>query len=109
MSTPFPITIGSKSYQALPPSFAFQKARKEQIRKLEAGQMSEADWQEYMAAVIVHCVQRVTPDIGPAEIENGLDIINITQITIEIGLQTKKQVAAAIGVDSLGEAKAGEA
>jgi len=109
MSTPFPITIGGKAYQVLPPSFAFQKAHKQQIKQLEAGQMSDADWQDYMAEVIVHCVQRVTPGIDAAAIEADLDYIEITRLSIEIGQQTQKQVAAAMGVDSLGEAKTGEA
>ena len=107
MSTPFNITIGGRQYKALPPSFAFQKAHREQVRKLEAGEMKESDFQDYMAEVIVHCVQRAAPDVPASEIEERLDIVDITRISAEIGLQTRTQIAAAMGVDSLGEAKAG--
>jgi len=107
MSTPFPLTIGGKQYTALPPSFGFQKAHKSEMKRLEAGQMAGDESQEYMASVIVHCIKRAMPDIDVAELEDNLDSIEITHASVEIGRQIHIQTAAVLGVDMLGERKAG--
>jgi len=109
MSTPFTITIGGKPYQALPPSFRFQKANKEAMQRLHAGQMRPDESQEFMAAYIIHCIARVTPEVDQAVLEETLDAIEIARASHTIGTETQKQVAAAYGVENLGEAKAGEA
>jgi hypothetical protein len=107
MSTPFPITIGDKQYTALPPSFAFQKARKSEMKRLEAGQMAGDESQEYMASVIVHCIKRAMPELDVADLEDRLDSVEITRASVEIGRQIHMQTAAVLGVDALGERKAG--
>lgn len=108
MSTPFEITIGGKKYAALPPSFAFQKANKAEMRQMQSGHMSPETSQEFMAKYITHCIQRATPVLDVAELEDALDAIAIAQASMKIGQETQKQIAQAYGVDNLGEAKAGE-
>jgi hypothetical protein len=107
MSTPFLITIGDKEYQALPPSFAFQKKNKAQMKRLQAGTMAPDESQGFLADYITHCIKRVTPDLDVAVLEEDLDAIEIARASMEIGSQTQKQVAVAYGIDFLGEVKAG--
>lgn len=109
MSTPFEVSIGGKKYSALPPSWAFQKAHKEQLKKLKDGTLPADESQEFMAKNVLHCIQRVNPGIDVAVIEEDLDAIAIAQASVKIGEETQKQLAAAYGIDNLGEAKTGEA
>lgn len=107
MSKPFPLTIGGKAYEALPPSFAYQKKNKERMQRLQAGDMNPVESQDFMAEYVTHCIKRATPDLNVEALENDLDAISIAQASAEIGIQVQKQVAAAYGVANLGEATAG--
>lgn len=109
MSTTIKVTIQGKQYDALPPSFKFQREHKEAFAKLMKNELEPEEAQQFNAAYVTHCIQRATPGLDVAALEEQLDAVSIAEACVQIGTETQRQIARAYGVESLGEPKAGEA